>query len=243
MAGFPDVALGWTILESLDVTNCNIKVYLSQYVFMCTPYHMNTAVNPPGTLRQRMKEQTRELILEALMEAMAAGEFEGMTHDALAKKVGVSRQTVYRYFPDREHLLRGLWAMITAKAGPGVGMPENEGELLSRMPETYAGFDAIAPMMVVSLSTPQGRAMRRSMKQERREAYLNATREAVRDLPERDALLATAVIQLLSAGYAWLELREQWDLPGEDVARACQWATRTLLADLRRRKGMPLDAD
>lgn len=200
---------------------------------------MNEMAKPPGTLRERMKEQTRELIVDALLEALASGEYEGMTHDSLAKRVGVSRQTVYRYFPDRDQLMQALWTRVTAAIG--TGMPESERALLDKMEALFTGFDAIAPIITVTMSTPQGRAMRNSMKARRRDAYLNATADAASRLEERDARMAAAVIQLLNSGNAWIEMRQQWDMTGEEIATACRWAARTLLADLRARGSRPLD--
>jgi AcrR family transcriptional regulator len=204
---------------------------------------MNMMDKPPGTLRERMKEQTRELIVDALLEALASGEFEGMAHDALAKRVGVSRQTIYRYFPDRESLMQALWARVTTGIGQGVGMPLNEEALLASMHALFTGFDKVAPLMTVAMSTPQGRAMRNSVKERRQEAYSHVTAEATAALDARNARMATAVIQLLNSGYAWLEMRQQWDLTGEEIASACRWAARTLLADLRTRGAKPLDDD
>lgn len=204
---------------------------------------MNAMDKPPGSLRERMKEQTRELIVEALLEALASGEFEGLAHDALAKRVGVSRQTIYRYFPDRESLMQALWARVSAAAGPDVGMPRSESDLTDMLHALHVGFDAIAPLMIVTLSTPQGRAMRNSMKEQRVEAYGRAAKGATSALPDRDARMAAAVLQLLNSGYAWLEMRQQWDLTGEEIATACRWAVKALLADLRARQGRPLGQD
>jgi hypothetical protein len=52
--------------------------------------------------------------------------------------------------------------------------------------------------------------------------------------------MATAVIQLLCGGQAWIEMRQQWGLDGAEIAEACGWAIRTLLADLHARKGAGL---
>jgi AcrR family transcriptional regulator len=204
---------------------------------------MNHEIKPPGSLRERQKEQTREMIIDALLQAMANGDYEAMSHDALAKRVGVSRQTIYRYFPDRDALLQALWAKITATAGPRVSMPDSEQDIIDRMQDTYAGFDKIANVMTVTLSTPHGRAMRQSMKAVRQDRYRAILHDAVADLPERDQVLAISVIQLLSAGYAWLEMRSQWDMSGEEIAVACRWAAKTLLADLKRRNGRRLSED
>lgn len=202
---------------------------------------MDKIAKPPGSLRERMKEQTRELILDALLEGFVVGDPDATSHDALAKRVGVSRQTIYRYFPDRNALLQALWARFTATAGPRVGMPTSEQDMLDRMEDIYSGFDKIASHMMVSLGTPQGIAMRLSMKDVRQQSYRAALADAVAELPERDRIMATAVLQLLSASYAWLEMRLQWDMTGTEIATACRWAAQTLLADLRAREGCPLD--
>ena len=55
-------------------------------------------------------------------------------------------------------------------------------------------------------------------------------------------LAATAVLQLLCSGFAWREMRDQWDLTGDEIARASVWAVRALLADLKQRGAQPLDA-
>jgi hypothetical protein len=60
-------------------------------------------------------------------------------------------------------------------------------------------------------------------------------------LPAHDRRLATAMLQFLHTS-AWLEMRDQWDLTGSDVADVSDWAIRTLLADLRRRGATPLTA-
>lgn len=192
-------------------------------------------------LRDRQKAQTRNLILDALVAAMAAGELEQATHDALARRVGVSRQTVYRHFPDRESLMAALWERLNPRF-TAKGLPTTEADLVELLAPMYAAFDRDADIITVAQSTPQGRAMRLAVRDKRGKAFRQATAEATRGLPDRDALLATAVIQLLHGGQAWMEMRGQWGLSGEEIARACGWAMRVLLADLHARGGRPLDA-
>jgi AcrR family transcriptional regulator len=191
------------------------------------------------SLRERQKAQTHELIVDALVEALAAGELDKATHDALAKRTGVSRQTIYRHFPDRESLMRALWARTNSKV-LGVTMPTTEAELVEKLPALYASYDRNADIITIGQSTPQGRAMRMAVKEERAKAFLSATANATAELDQEEARLATAVLQLLSSGSAWIEMRQQWGLTGEQSGAACTWAMRTLLADLHARKGKSL---
>jgi AcrR family transcriptional regulator len=191
------------------------------------------------SLRERQKAQTRGLILDALVETLAAGRVDELTHDALAKKVGVSRQTVYRHFPDRERLMAGLWERLNPRFAAR-GLPSTEADLTELLAPMYEAFDRDADIITLAQSTPQGRAMRMAVKAKRAAAFRQATAAATEGLSEREAVMATAVIQLLSGGQAWIEMRQQWGLSGGEIAQACGWAIRALLADLHARAGRPL---
>jgi AcrR family transcriptional regulator len=210
---------------------------LSQNFFGAKWGHMRKSAKV--TLRDRQKAQTREMILGALMEALAAGELDAATHEALSKRVGVSRQTVYRHFPDRESILRALWQRLNTQVITH-GLPTDEASLAGHLESLYARFDQIAELITIAQSTPQGRAMRMSVRERRAAAFRKAAAKATHRLSQEDATLATAVLQLLHGGQAWLEMRQQWGLTGDQIAKACSWAVRTLLADLHERKGRPL---
>jgi AcrR family transcriptional regulator len=193
------------------------------------------------SLRDRQKAQTRELIVEAMVAALAAGELEKATHEALARRVGVSRQTVYRHFPDRQSLMTALWEHLHRRFAAR-GHPAVEADLTELLGPMYAAFDRDADLVTIAQSTPQGRAIRMAVRDRRAAAFRQACAEATDGLDERDAVLATAVIQLLHGGQAWIEMRQQWDLSGEEIARACGWAIRTLLADLHARRALRSEA-
>ncbi len=196
----------------------------------------------PLPLRERQKAQTRELIVGALLAALAEGELEKATHEALAKRVGVSRQTVYRHFPDRQALMAALWEHLNPRF-TARGLPTTEADLTELLGPMFEAFDHDADIVTFAQSTPQGRAMRMAVKDKRAAAFRQATAAATKGLGEREAAMATAVIQLLHGGQAWIEMRQQWGLSGEEMAVACRWAIATLLADLHARKGRPLEAD
>ncbi|MDN4591823.1 resolvase [Xenophilus aerolatus] len=187
--------------------------------------------------RERNKEAARTRILDAVIELMTEGRAD-LSHDAVAERTGISRRTIYRYFVDREALLGAASARVRELAGARVSFPKSESDLLDTQ-SIYQGLDRIAPIVTLVRSTPQGRAMRLAQKKERQESYTRVTADAVKDLPKDDQLLATAMLQVLHTT-PWLEMRDHWDLSGEQIAKATGWAIRTLLADLRARKGAPL---
>src|SRR3954468_6357623 len=193
--------------------------------------------------REAHREDVRRRIEDALLECMASGQMNRLNHDALAEMTGVSRRTVYRYFPDRDALMKALWQRTTRAAGPGVGFPRNAQDVLDRMHPVYTGFDRNAAAMMVALTTPEGRAVRNSVKEERDAGWRKALAKETSKLSEADRTMALGVIQLLSTGLAWRELRDQWDLDGGQIAAACRWVISTLLRDLEERNGRPFSRD
>ena len=185
-----------------------------------------------------MRQSPRNRILDTVIELLA-DERADVNHDTVAERTGISRRTIYRYFDDRQKLLAAASTRVRELAGSRVVFPKEEKDLLDTR-SIYEGFDRIAPIATLVRSTPEGRAMRLSQKAERQVFYMNATADAVKNLPESDRVLATAMLQVLHTT-PWLEMRDHWDLTGEQIGRATAWAIRTLLADLRRRGGTPLD--
>jgi AcrR family transcriptional regulator len=192
-------------------------------------------------LRDRKKQQAREQILDAFIALMTEGAAD-LSHDAVAERAGLGRRTVYRYFPDRASLLDGALMRVRELAGTRVDYPNSAAELLDTLEPIYTGFDAIAPIITMLRTTPQGRQLRLAHNAERVRSYSAALADAVADLPPGDRKLATAMLQVLHTT-PWLEMRDHWGLDGRQIARATAWAVRALLADLARRGSRPLDRD
>lgn len=194
--------------------------------------------SPPLSARERHKEDVRTRILDSLIALLSEG--VAINHDRVAERAGVARRTVYRYFPDHDALMQPLWDRVVGLAGgAAVRFPASEEELTSTMSSIYEGFDGIADLATIVRSTPQGRAVRLAQKSRRHAAYVAATADAVKELPPEDRKLATAMLQVLHTT-PWLEMRDQWDMSGAQIATACRWAVLTLLKDLRARGDKPL---
>jgi AcrR family transcriptional regulator len=192
-------------------------------------------------LRDQKKQQAREQILDAFIALMTEGAAD-LSHDAVAERTGLGRRTVYRYFPDRASLMDAALLRVRELAGVRVDYPNSAEELLETLAPIYTGFDAIAPIITMLRTTPQGRQLRLAQNHQRVRSYTAALADAVRELPPEDRKLATAMLQVLHTT-PWLEMRDHWGLSGRQIARAAGWAARTLLADLKRRGSLPLDRD
>jgi AcrR family transcriptional regulator len=188
-------------------------------------------------LRAAQTATTRERIEQAAATLISgSGNPEAITFKAVAERAGVTEMTVYRHFPTREDLMRGLWRALNASMGPAIGMPASIEALLGQHEAMFAGFDKLAPQIIASVTTEQGREMRGALNEQRRRAFRAIAREAAPSLAPTECTRAAAILQLLHGAHAWMSLREQWGLDGTSAAAATRWAIDTLLADLRRRK-------
>lgn len=193
-----------------------------------------------SALRRDQAEATRERILAAMASLMDEGGGHEPTNRAVAERAQVTEVTVYRHFPSRELLLKGVWEHLNRQHGVRVGMPESPDELLAKIAPLFETFDAAPAQIIARVTTAQGRAARASLDPERREAFEGVLARAAPKLPEAEQAKAAAVLQLLYSAYAWLSLREQWDLKGQPAADAIGWATEVLLSDLKSRGAAPI---
>src|SRR6266545_2502422 len=66
---------------------------------------MSTIESPQPGLRERKKEQTRQLIAETARRLFSERGFERVTVAEVARAAEVSQQTVFNYFPTKEDLV------------------------------------------------------------------------------------------------------------------------------------------
>lgn len=66
-------------------------------------------------LRLQAAEQTRSRIIEAAREILSDDDFDGLSIDAIARRAGVARMTVYYQFTSRRGLLEALYDDLAAR--------------------------------------------------------------------------------------------------------------------------------
>jgi AcrR family transcriptional regulator len=178
---------------------------------------------------------TRARIEDALLDLLGTpGGVQAITFKSVAKRAGVTEMTVYRHYPNRKALLRGLWERLNRNLGPNVGMPETPEGLLRQHAELFEGFARNPALILASLTTPEGRAMRAALNPARRKAFLGVVSALAPGLDPASRTRAAAVVQLLHSAHAWASMQEQWDLSGTEAGAATRWALDILFNALRR---------
>lgn len=106
---------------------------------------------PPG-LRERNRLRTREDLLVAISLLLGERAYDTISIDDVAQRAGVSRGTVYAYFPEgRDELVREAYVRIADKVTrDGEARHLNGGGVVDRI----VGY---ATAMIEAVSTPEGR--------------------------------------------------------------------------------------
>jgi AcrR family transcriptional regulator len=187
-------------------------------------------------LRDRQAKLARAGILDALIARLEREDADELSMEVLAADAGVSRRTLYRYFPTRELLyaaagerIERLFELPTDVTGGAEGISASfahASRQLQRRP-------ALARAMVRSRV---GTAVRSPLRETRRAAIEEALAETTVDLPVHESRRAAAVIAHLCSSATWIALQDEAHLSPEESRQAITWALDTLVGDLRRRQ-------
>lgn len=182
-------------------------------------------------LREAQAAITRERIVDACVEAMRSG--ADLTYAAVAARAQVQERTVYRHFPKKEDLESALWDWIVKHLTHVAFDAKNEDQLVAAMRESFAGFDAGAPLIQAMLHSPQGLAVRQRQQPARRTMFEAAIDSEVPGAPRQIRNRAAALLQVLYSAGSWELLRNFWDMDATEAASAVELGIRSLLAGLR----------
>jgi AcrR family transcriptional regulator len=186
------------------------------------PYH--------SPLRESQAAATRERIVEACVALMQRG--ADLTYAAVAAGAGVQERTVYRHFPRKEDLEAALWYWILQHLTHADFAARDEEQLVAAMRESFAGFDAGAPLIQAMLHSPQGLAVRRGQQPMRRAMFEACVDSALPGAPPQVRDRAAAALQVLYSAASWEFLRDFWDMDAAEAADTIELGIRSLLAGL-----------
>lgn len=184
------------------------------------------------SLRTRQAALARNAILETFVRHLDAGDADDLAMEQLASEAGVSRRTLYRYFPSRSQLLAAAGEWIQAEV---LRLPIEIG------PEGIAGsFRAATSRMQrrprlarALLRTQAGRSVRGELRDARVEAIRRAVEAEAPGASARELERAAAVVAYLCSSNAWTTMQDESGLDAASAEAAVEWAIEALLARLR----------
>ena len=186
----------------------------------------------PDSLRTRQAEVARKAILEALRRHLEVGDVDDVPMEELAREAGVSRRTLYRYFPSRSDLLEaaGEWIRAEVLQLPIEVGPEG---IAASFRAATARLQRHPQLARALLRTQTGRAVRSGYRDERVEAVRRAVRAEAPGATEPELGRAAAVLAYLCSSNAWTTIQDKSAVGASSAREAVEWAIETLLARLR----------
>jgi AcrR family transcriptional regulator len=186
------------------------------------------------TLRRRHADLTTAAILDTLRHHLEQGDADELSMEDLADEAGVSRRTLYRYFPTRTQLLEAASSWIRDEV---LQLPIDVGDegIAASFRAAAAWLNEHPRLARALLRTGTGRAVRSGYRTQRVEAIRSALRRDIPGLSRRDLDRAAAVLGYLCSSNAWITIQDESGLAANAAQAAVVWAIETLLASLRER--------
>lgn len=193
---------------------------------------MAIATPAPTTLRDRQAALARTAIFEALLGHLEQGDADDVSMEELAREAGVSRRTLYRYFPNRTDLLTaaGEWIRDEELQLPVEIGPEG---IVASFRAAAAQLQQRPQLARALLRTQTGRALRGGYRDARVRAIRAAIRREVPGLPRGEVERAAGVLSYVCSSSAWITIQDEAGLDAAAAQSAVVWAIETLLAQLR----------
>jgi AcrR family transcriptional regulator len=192
-------------------------------------------------LRASQAAATRDRIVAACLALMRQG--TDLTYASVATEAGVQERTVYRHFPKKEDLEAAVWDWIVGHLTHTDFAAGDQEQLIAAMRESFAGFDAGAPLIQAMLHSPQGLEVRRSQQPARRAMFQACVESAVPGAPPEVRDRAAAALQVLYSAVSWDLLRSFWDMDAAEAADTIGLGIRCLLSGLALEVGPPATSD
>jgi AcrR family transcriptional regulator len=188
-----------------------------------------------GSLRDQQQQLTREIILRSVADQLEIGDASEITVPGVARSAGVSVRTVYRHFASREDLIREAADWISAHLFGASLMPETVTELAADYREHLLAFDQHPKLVRAMAVSRAGNSVRSARRARRLESLSRALGEVTENLSHEERRQAEAMFGYLVNMLAWMTMRDEYGLTGEEIAGAMDWALGVLTDDLRRR--------
>jgi len=178
--------------------------------------------------RLEFRAMADDRIMRGVAELLQHGEGD-LTFRRLAAASGVPERTLFRYYPTKAALLAAFWEWLNGKLQMP-DQPRSPEEFAAKVPELFAAFEAGDLLVRAMLHDPNGRETRLAHAPQRRARLRLALQDLLSGLEHEAQVNLLASVQLLASAAGWESMKDNWNLTGEQAARAAQWAVNALLA-------------
>jgi len=181
-------------------------------------------------LREKQKEQTREMILAAVGEILAQADTAAVTIGEVARVADITMRTIFRHFSSREELLGAFWKWQLEKSGgETVLAPTTLEELSDNIKTLFAKLDADEGVIRAVISSPEGREMRTQANKRRLEAMLEFIAPRVPELSKRERHSMASGLVSVSSVLSWMFMRDNCGYDGKRAGEAAAYTVQLII--------------
>ncbi|AGL03499.1 TetR/AcrR family transcriptional regulator [Desulfoscipio gibsoniae] len=186
-------------------------------------------------LRNRQREYTRNLIMEAVASFVAQGRINTFSVQDVADRAGISYASVYRHFPTREALLEEMYEWASEVAGSQMPpTPSTIDEIPAWIAKSVPVFEQNTAAIQAVISVLAALNIKPESRQQRDDIIDSLVAEGAPNLPPEVARRSAAIVRYLAGSLGWATLRQRFGLDAEDTSAALTWALEVLIRDLKR---------
>jgi len=187
-------------------------------------------------LRSRQKEQTRDLILDAVDAILRGAPVSEVTIAAVARQADITERTIYRHFPTREDLLDAVWRRaLHAVTGGQDQQLETIDQILDLTRAAYENFDANEGIVRALIAAPDGVDASKQPAEVRLEMLREAYAGLLGGIPEDEVNAVVTATHVLSGASAWSHLRDYCGLDGAEGGKAAALAIELIVEGAKAR--------
>jgi AcrR family transcriptional regulator len=184
-----------------------------------------TASRYHSPLRDRQKQQTRDLILDAVAVILRRANLEDVTVTEVARTAEITERTVYRHFATREELLTAFWrralrAFIRGQTGDLASLDE----FFDLTRATFRRFEENEGVIRAIAGSAEGREVRKKPNEQRLETLTRLFAGLLPDLPPEQTRMIAVAAHALASASGWSHMRDFCGVRGEDAADAVTFA-------------------
>ncbi len=189
------------------------------------------------SLRDERRDDTRRRIVDAVAALLVDESPAALSVPEVARRSGVSVRTIYRYFPDKERLVRSVAEL--GDPATVVGLPDPSGRDLADYLRRAWDDNIQRPHLRAQLRTTEGQEVRAARRRAQR-PFIDQVLDAWDlDLDPTSARRLVDVLQLLTGAATLVELTDVLGESTDEAASVAAWTVQAVLEHARRTRALP----
>jgi AcrR family transcriptional regulator len=181
------------------------------------------------TVRTAQKEATRQLILDAVLELVSAGELAEISVPDVARRSGASVATIYRYFPTKDALFEAAAAEPALRAAGRVPSESVE-DPTTYLREMWTSFAQNMSLLRHQLASDAGREMRAARYDASRRWVASNLGASGVDVTSPEGERLVRLTMLVTSSLAFVDLHDRQGMDPDAAVADVMWAVATLTA-------------